>query len=69
MHTTLESPKCPVCNEAMKPDKVSSGPFGRTGRYRCTCGHCEQRDEPPPLYGERPSDAAAAMVLEASWRR
>jgi hypothetical protein len=29
----------------MKPGKVVREPFGQTTRYKCTCGHSEERSE------------------------
>lgn len=53
--------KCAVCGGTMHPVKVLPVKFGRLVRFKCTCGHCEDRkvDKPQPRENTR-----EALVLE-----
>lgn len=47
---------------------MAGGRFGRTLRYRCTCGHSEDHDETPTLRSASLATAAAEkQAAVAAW--
>ena len=45
VNATMMSLVCPVCGAEMKRIKTEHGTFVRWHRFKCTCGHCEDRKE------------------------
>jgi hypothetical protein len=45
MNTNGSVPHCPVCGGAMRVVGKAAAQFERVARFRCTCGHVEDRKD------------------------
>jgi hypothetical protein len=45
MNAITGSLECPVCGAEMKITKTGRGELTQWRRFKCTCGHCEDRKE------------------------